>query len=180
MKHLLPGLKLFVLMSLFTGLLYPALITIVAQIFFKEKADGQMTLIAQKFENEKYFWGRPSSVAYNPLPSGGSNLGPTSAELKKQFEDRKTKLRKSHPEKTYDCPQDLLFASGSGLDPDISPASAMYQIERVSRARTGISVDQLSELIQQQTQNRQWGVFGEPRVNVLQLNLALDSIEVQK
>jgi len=154
-----------------------------AQAMFPSRAEGDFIsvgertvgarLIGQKFEGPRYFWSRPSAIDYNPLPSGGSNLGPTSESLKRAVEERRTKLKAAHPDQPGEPPQDLLFASGSGLDPHISPAAAEYQVSRVARAR-GLEARKIRELISGATQERSFGFLGEPVVNVLLLNLALD------
>lgn len=169
MKHFLPALRIFLFLSLVTGVFYPALVTGISQTFFPEEAQGRPSLIQQKFESPRSFWGRPSASEF---PSGGSNLGPTSAALKKIYEERKSQLKAAHGSE-IDPPQDLLFASGSGLDPEISPEAAAYQIERVAKNRA-MSIEQVQKLVQTQTVGRQFGVLGEPRVNVLELNKALD------
>lgn len=185
MKHILPSLRMLVFMTILTGIVYPLLITILGQSFFREEANGSLIkrgdtvlgsrLVAQNFAGQSYFWPRPSSGGYNPLPSGGSNLGPTSADLKKAVEERRAKLKAAHPEEG-EPPQDLLFASGSGLDPEISPAAAHYQAARVAKAR-GISAAQVEKVIEACTAQRQFHFLGEPRVHVLALNLALDEIQ---
>ena len=136
-------------------------------------------LIAQKFDQAKYFWPRPSSQDYNPLPSGGSNLSPTSKQLQDTVAARKQALLKADPTKTAEeIPADLIYASGSGLDPHISPAAALFQVERVAKARglDSSKKDAIINLIGRLTEGRGLGVFGEPRVNVLKLNMALDNI----
>jgi K+-transporting ATPase ATPase C chain len=187
MKTIIQALKLFLIMTIITGMVYPILITVVGQTLFPEKANGSLIkfdgkiigseLLAQKFASDKYFWPRPSAIDYNPLPSGGSNLGPTSAALKDSVMMRKNVLEKVHPGEGK-VPIDLLFASGSGLDPDISPQAAKFQIDRVVRARRldNEGKNKLSKLIEKQIEQPDFGIFGEPRINVLKLNLALDSI----
>ncbi len=176
MKQLMPAIKLFALLTVLTGILYPLFITLIAQKVFPEQANGSLlykdgklvgsALVAQKFQTPQYFWARPSAVDYNPMPSGGSNAGPTSADLKaKVLERQKLGLT-----------DEMLFASASGLDPHISPAAAKSQVERIVLARklgeTGKG--KLMQLIEQNTEQRQFGFLGEVRVNVLRLNLALD------
>lgn len=171
------ALRLFLWMVLLTGIAYPLLITLIAFSAFKHQSEGGFVnvdgklvgarLIAQKFESEKYFWPRPSSTSYNPLPSGGSNLGPTSAALKKAVEERKSALSKAH---SSDIPRELLFASGSGLDPHISLQAAYYQVDRIAKAR-GLDAQNIKKVIVSQIEGRFLGV---PCVNVLELNLALD------
>jgi K+-transporting ATPase ATPase C chain len=174
---------MLIFMTILTGVGYPLLVTVVGQALFKSRANGSLArsgdvilgsfLVAQNFEGAKYFWPRPSGGAsFNPLPSGGTNLGPVSADLKKAFDERKAKLSVANPG-MGEPPQDLLFSSGSGLDPEISPRAADYQISRVAKAR-GMSDDQVRKMVERFTEERQIGVLGEPRVNVLALNIALD------
>jgi K+-transporting ATPase ATPase C chain len=173
-------------MTILTGIVYPLLITGLAQILFPDKAKGSFVLfrgkivgsalIGQRFNSERYFWPRPSAIDYNPLPSGGSNLGPTSAELLKKVTERRKSLEETNPNSGA-VPVDLLFASGSGLDPHITPEAAKYQIERVARAR-GLDIEQKNRLIvlvKKHVESPVLGIFGEPRINVLRLNLAIDS-----
>jgi len=184
MKHFLPAFRVFLFLSIVTGLVYPMLMTALGHALFRNQVDGQMIKkagvvfgakpIAQKFTAEKYFWGRPSSIDYNPTPSGGSNLGPTSEVLKKAVNDRAANIRKSQGLSATDMiPQDLLFASGSGLDPDISPEAAEFQSARIARVR-GLEVAQVKKIIQAHVLQPDLGFLGDPRVNVLELNLALD------
>lgn len=181
------GLRLFLWLMLLTGILYPLLITAIAKTLFKHSAEGDFLtiqgkpvgarLIAQKFESDKYFWPRPSSIDFNPLPSGGSNLGPTSAALKKAVEERKAHLAKAG--KSASIPTELLFASGSGLDPHLSPSAAYFQVDRIVKAR-GLDPQkgkqEIEKLISQRTEGRRLGFLGNPCVNVLELNLALDAL----
>ena len=174
---------MFLWMTFLTGIIYPLLITAIAQLTMKQKADGDFlsvkdktvgaTLIAQKFESDKYFWARPSAVDYNPLPSGGSNLGPTSAALKKAVEERQEKIIKAHPVDKNKIPTELLFASGSGLDPHISVFTAYFQIERVAKSR-GLESSDIKHLIDSMVIKPRLGFLGEACVNVLMLNKALD------
>lgn len=178
MKTFFTALKLFLFMTTLTGVLYPLGITGLAQTFWKDKASGSLIeqdgkvlgseLIGQKFTTEKYFWSRPSAVDYNPASSSGSNLGMSSADLKAKVEERKQQLP--------NAPADLLFASGSGLDPHISVQAAQYQQKRVTTARnlSAEQVQQLEKTIEQVTEKRTFGILGESRVNVLKLNLMLD------
>lgn len=180
------NMRMFVWMTVLTGLIYPLLITGIAQLTMKQKADGGFisfkdkvvgaSLIAQKFESDRYFWGRPSAVDYNPLPSGGSNLGPISTELKKIVADRKEKFLKSGTSK--DIPSELLFASGSGLDPHISLETAYFQMERIAKSR-GLEDQEIKTLIDKMAINPTLGFIGNSHVNVLQLNMALDEISQQ-
>ncbi|HRD67525.1 MAG TPA: potassium-transporting ATPase subunit KdpC [Candidatus Competibacter sp.] len=189
MKTLIrPAVTLFVLLSIIAGLIYPLLVTGIGQAAFPVQAAGSLIerdgkligsrLIGQNFADPKYFWGRPSATApqpYNAAASGGSNLGPLSPALQDAVESRVKALRAADPGNTQPVPIDLVTASASGLDPHISPAAAEYQIVRVARAR-GLAPEAVRGLVAQHTEARQWGVFGEPRVNVLELNLALDAL----
>jgi K+-transporting ATPase ATPase C chain len=170
-------------MTLVTGVAYPLGVTGISQMLFKQQADGSLivrnekvvgsSLIGQPFSDPKYFWGRPSATSpmpYNGASSGGSNQGPTNPALKEAVEER----IKALGSKARPVPVDLVTASGSGLDPHISPAAAEYQIPRVAKARN-ISEEKLRELVARHTEGRQLGILGEPRVNVLRLNLALDA-----
>jgi len=178
------ALRMFIWMLLLTGLIYPLLVTALGFFLMPKKAQGSLViykgkiigsvLIGQKFESGKYFWPRPSAVDYNPLPSGGSNLGPTSAELQQQVEKRHSVLVSLY--KTEQIPSELLFASGSGLDPHITPEAAYFQMERVSKER-GIESKKLKVLIDSLTQKRRFGFLGVKYINVLMLNLALDQEE---
>lgn len=186
MKYIIPALRFKIFMTILLGLIYPFAITGVSQVLFPKQASGDFitrggkvigsTLIAQNFEKPQYFWPRPSAVGYNPLPSGGSNLGQASADLKKTVDERVAKLKSAHPEQTGEPPQDLLFASASGLDPHISIAAAQYQLQRVAKARN-LTPEQVQILLNESTAGRQLGIFGEPTVNVLTLNLALDKMQ---
>ena len=182
-----PALVLFALLSAFTGLLYPAAVTGAAQALFPVQAAGSLVmrdgkpvgsaLIGQNFSDPKHFWGRPSATApqpYNASASGGSNQGPLNPALADAVKARVEALRAADPGNTAPVPVDLVTASASGLDPDISPAAAHYQAARVARER-GVPIDQVNALIAKNTQSPLWGVLGESRVNVLALNLALDA-----
>jgi K+-transporting ATPase ATPase C chain len=179
---IIQSIRILVVMTVITGLAYPLIVTGIAQVVFKDQANGSLiyqnekivgsSLIGQPFSDPKYFWGRPSATSpmpYNSASSSGSNQGPTNPALKEAVEGR----IKDHGGKTP-VPADLVTASGSGLDPHISPAAAEYQIARVAKAR-GIQESVLKELVQKHTEARQLGILGEPRVNVLRLNLALDA-----
>ncbi|HOW63399.1 MAG TPA: potassium-transporting ATPase subunit KdpC [Candidatus Contendobacter sp.] len=193
MKTLIrPAVTLFILLSVITGLIYPLLVTGIGQALFPQQAAGSLIerdgklvgsrLIGQNFTDPKYFWGRPSATSpypYNAAASGGSNLGPLNPALKEAVESRVKALRIADPGNAAPVPVDLVTASASGLDPHISPAAAEYQVTRVARAR-GLAPETVRNLVTQQTENRQWGIFGEPRVNVLELNLALDPLPSQK
>lgn len=188
MKTLLrPALSLFFALTLVTGVLYPLLVTAIAQVAFPRQANGSLIvqngktvgseLIGQNFDSHKYFWGRLSatSPAYNAAASSGSNFGPLHPDLKKNVQARLDALKKADPQNTARVPVDLVTASASGLDPHISPAAANYQIARVARVRK-LDENKVRQLVAQSTQGRTLGVLGEPRVNVLQLNRALDAM----
>jgi len=177
---------LLVLLTLITGVIYPLAVTGVSQVAFAHPANGSVIerdgkplgseLIGQAFTDPKYFWPRPSATslfANNPSSSGGSNLGPNNTALTDAVKQRIDALRAADPANTAPVPVDLVTASGSGLDPQISPAAAEYQVARVARAR-GMSADAVRKLVAAATEGRQLGVLGEPRVDVLALNLALD------
>jgi len=189
MKTLLrPMLSLFVVLSVITGLVYPLVVTGIGRAAFSREAAGSLiykdgkavgsSLIGQNFDEPKYFWGRLSATAPNPnnaTASGGSNFGPLNPSLTDAVKARIAALRDADPSAQLPVPADLVTASGSGLDPEISPAAADYQVARVAKAR-GLTPDVVRDLIASNTQGRQWGIFGEPRVNVLKLNLALDGL----
>jgi potassium-transporting ATPase KdpC subunit len=180
---------LFLCLTLLTGVLYPTLVTGLAQLFFPRQANGSLVtrsgqvvgsaLIGQQFSDPKYIWGRLSAAGgspYNAAASGGSNLGPTNPALLDQAQARIDALRAADPDNTAPVPVDLVTASGSGLDPHISVAAARYQAARVARVR-GLTLSQVQALIDQHTTGRTLGLLGEPRVNVLELNLALDALQ---
>ncbi len=181
------AIRLLVICMVLTGVLYPAAITVVARAVFPAQANGSLIrqdgrivgsrLIGQSFSAPKYFWSRLSatSPAYNAASSSGSNLGPTNAALFDAVKGRIAALRDADPTNTAPIPVDLVTASASGLDPHISPAAAQYQMSRVARARH-LSSATVEALVAQHTQPRWLGVWGEPVVNVLQLNLALDTL----
>lgn len=177
---------LFVLLTLITGLLYPMVVTGLAKTLFPKNAAGSIVykgdqaigseLIGQNFTDPKYFWGRPSATAPQPnnaTASGGSNLGPLNPALADAVKARIEALKAADPENKLAIPMDLVTTSASGLDPEISPEAAKYQANRVARARS-ISIENVLQRIDEHTQERQLGIFGERRVNVLKLNLALD------
>ncbi len=185
-RQLRPVLMVFLLLTAVTGIIYPLLVTGVAQLAFPERANGSLIrkeggyagseLIGQPFDDPKYFRGRLSATPdfpYNSASSSGSNLGPSNPALVEAVKTRMEALQKADPGNKSSVPIDLVTSSGSGLDPHISPAAAIYQIPRVARAR-GLSEDRVRRLVEQFTEPRQWGFLGEPRVNVLKLNLALD------
>ena len=186
MKSLGLSIRFLLWMTLLTGIIYPFVITAIGQIAMKHAASGSLlehkgkvvgsSLIAQKFESEKYFWPRPSANDYNGLASGGSNLGPTSADLKKAIEKRKAAILKAHSgTDASKIPPELLFASGSGLDPHISPEAADFQIDRIAKAR-GLGKEDIKKLVQNNTQGPFLQFLGPPCVNVLTLNIALDEL----
>lgn len=183
-----PALTLLILLTAITGIAYPLLVTGLAQVIFPVQANGSLltrggkpigsALIGQQFTASKYFWGRPSATtpqAYNGTASGGSNLGPTNPALTGAAKQRIAALQAADPGNHATIPVDLVTASGSGLDPEISPAAAQYQLARVARAR-GLPPAEVQALVARCTRGRQFGVLGEPRVNVLELNLALDAL----
>jgi len=185
-KQLVIALKATVVLTILTGIAYPLLVTGLARVFFPHQADGSLIpkgdkfvgseLIGQRFTKPEYFHGRPSGAGndgYDGLASGPMNLGPTNQKLVDRVKGDLKTFRAENPNYTGPIPADLLTASGSGLDPDISPASAEAQTARVAAAR-GMSVDALRQLVAANTEGRQFGILGEPRVNVLRLNLALD------
>ena len=189
LASLRPALVLFLLLSVLTGFLYPLLVTGVAQLLFPARAAGSIVtrdghavgsrLIGQSFSDPKYFWGRPSATTpqpYNGTASTGSNLGPLNPALLDAIKPRVAALRGADPGNSAPVPIDLVTASASGLDPEISLAAANYQAPRVARAR-GLAPERVQALIAQHAEGTLLGVLGEPRVNVLELNLALDALK---
>jgi K+-transporting ATPase ATPase C chain len=189
LAQLRPAIVLFALLAIITGVIYPFAITGVAQAVFPQQANGSLiyrngqpvgsALIGQPFDDPKYFWGRLSATLpfpYNAAASSGSNYGPLSSALTDEVKVRIAALKTTDPTNNQPIPVDLVTSSGSGLDPDISVAAALYQVPRVARAR-GLSEEQVRALVQQHTEGRQFGILGEPRVNVLELNLALDALQ---
>jgi len=192
--HLRPAIVALAVLTLLTGFVYPLIVTGIAQVFLPTQANGSVverngkpvgsSLIGQSFDDPKYFWGRLSATS--PVPytafhaekgtgSGGSNLGPLNPALREAAEARIKALRAADPSNLAPIPVDLVTASGSGLDPDISPAAAAYQVPRIARVR-GLSEETVLGIVGRHTRGPQWGVLGESRVNVLALNLALDGI----
>lgn len=183
------AIKFLLVMTVLLGVIYPFFMTGVAQLTFPAKANGSLImkdgkivgseLIGQKFDSTIYFWSRPSSIDYNPIPSGASNLGPTSEKLKKQVNERRRLFAAGNSiTDTSLIPKEMVFASGSGLDPHISPETALLQLNRVATARNlnEAQKQRVEQLIKNKTEEPQFFLFGEPRINVFKLNLALDSI----
>lgn len=185
MKQILISIRITFFLMLVLGVAYPVAVTLIAQVAFPDKANGSLvyddgtlrgsSLIAQNFEKPEYFWPRPSAAAFNPLPSGGSNAGPTAKSLLDAAKERGDKLRAANPG-AGDPPQHLLFASGSGLDPHQSVAAIQYQAARVAAARE-MPLDDLQKLITNHVEGRQLGILGDEIVNVLALNRALDKVK---
>jgi potassium-transporting ATPase KdpC subunit len=184
-KQMVPAFRAVLLLTVVTGLVYPGVVTGLAQVFFRDKANGSMvtnngqvvgsSLIGQNFTKPEYFHGRPSAAGsgYDGMASSGSNLGPTNQRLIDRVKADEAAFRKDNPDFTGPIPADLLTASGSGLDPEVSPASAQAQVARVAKSR-GVDAGVLGKLVDAHVEGRDLGVLGEPRVNVLMLNLALD------
>ncbi|HBC77115.1 MAG TPA: potassium-transporting ATPase subunit KdpC [Bacteroidales bacterium] len=183
------AIKFLMIMTIMTGIIYPFLMTGLAQLIFPARANGSLVmkdgriagseLVGQKFDSNIYFWPRPSAIDYNPIPSGASNLGPTSDKLKKQVKERRRLFVINNLiTDTTAIPKEMLFASASGLDPHISPESALLQLNRVAGGRNldEVQIQKVKQLIKNKTQGPQYFLFGEPRINVFDLNLALDSI----
>jgi K+-transporting ATPase ATPase C chain len=188
LRELKPAFLSLVVLTVLTGLVYPLVVTGIGQVLFPRQANGSIVeregkavgsaLIGQPFSSPKYFWPRPSATSpypYNAAASSGSNQGPLNPALADAVAGRIKALRDADPENKAPVPADLVTASGSGLDPQISPAAAEYQVNRVARARN-LDPSKVRELVLQHTQGRQLGFLGEPRVNVLALNLALDAM----
>jgi len=186
-NQLRASLVIFLLLTLVTGVAYPLLVTGVAQTVFPRQAQGSLIehdgvmrgseLIGQQFDEPQYFWGRLSATGpmpYNAAASSGSNLGPTNSALVDAVQGRTAALAAADPENKVKIPVDLVTSSASGLDPHISPAAAEYQVPRVARAR-GLTVAEVRQVVAKHTEGRTFGVLGEPRVNVLMLNLELDA-----
>src|SRR5438445_2925585 len=187
-EGLRPAALAFLILTFLTGIIYPLIVTAFAQLF-PDKAAGSVIevngkavgseLIGQPFSDPKYFWSRPSATSpqpYNGASSSGSNLGPTNKALAEAVADRIKRLREADPGNTAPVPADLVTASASGLDPHISPEAAQFQVSRVAKAR-GLTEERIQELLDRHTEARTFGVLGEPRVNVLRLNLALDALK---
>jgi K+-transporting ATPase ATPase C chain len=188
-RQLRSALAFTVVFTVLLGIFYPLAVTGIAQVFFRHQANGSLIedngkslgseLIGQPFSDPGYFWGRLSATApfpYNAAASSGSNYGPTNPALRQAIKARMDALRAVDPDNSEPIPVDLVTYSASGLDPHISVAAADYQVARVARYR-GLSVQQVRALVDRSTEGRQFGILGEPRVNVLQLNLALDKLK---
>lgn len=186
-KLIRSAIGMLLILTVITGIFYPLLITVLAQVIFPAQANGSLeqqgetvvgsALIGQANDNSRYFWGRPSVIGYNPLPSSGSNLSLTNAALQETVSQREAAFRAANqvPE-NVPVPAEMLFASGSGLDPHISPVAARLQIDRVAAAR-GFDRGQLAALVEHYSEGPQLGFLGQPRVNVLRLNRALDELK---
>ena len=188
LKMLRQSVIALVALTVITGIIYPLAVTGIARGVFPHKSSGSLivqngtavgsSLIGQPFSDPKYFWSRPSATSpepYNGAASSGSNLGPTNPALLKAIQERVAALRAADPGNTQPVPIDLVTSSASGLDPDISPAAAYYQAGRVARAR-GLGLTDVEALVARFTEGRQLGILGDPRVNVVELNMALDSL----
>lgn len=187
-RELRPALVIFLSLTVVTGLLYPGAVYVIGRTLFPSQASGSVIeqdghavgsrLLGQPFTSPQYFWSRPSATSpgNNGAASSGSNQATTNPALLAAVKDRVAALRAADPGNVRPIPVDLVTASGSGLDPEISPAAAAYQVGRVARAR-GLDEAQVRSLVQNATQQRTFGILGEPRVNVLELNLALDALK---
>ncbi len=190
MRLFIQSIRQTILWTIIAGVAYPLVMTGVAQLLFRKQANGSLIerngqiigseLIAQQFTGDKYFWPRPSAGSYATVPSGASNLGPTSQALQSNATANAAAFRAGNKlAADAPVPADMVFTSGSGLDPHISPESARLQVARVAGAR-GIAEDQVKTLVEKFVKAPQWGIFGEPRVNVLELNVALDDLQPKK
>ena len=188
LKEFKPALILLIALSILTGMIYPALVTGVANVVFPKQASGSLLenegrivgsrLIGQNFADPGHFWGRPSATGpmpYNAAASSGSNQGPLNPALEAAVKGRIAALQASNPGQSAPIPVDLVTASASGLDPHISVAAALWQVPRIAGQRR-LAESEIASLVTEHTEGRQWGVLGEPRVNVLTLNLALDKL----
>ena len=191
LKELRPAIVIFALLTLLTGVLYPGVVTLLSRVLFANQASGSLIerdgkvvgsrLLGQSFTSPQYFWSRPSATSPQPnngAVSSGSNQSATNPKLESAVRGRIAALRAADPANTDPVPVDLVTASASGLDPHISPAAAEFQVARVARAR-GLPIDTVRSLVAASTEGRTFGLLGEPRVNVLELNLALDASAAQ-
>ncbi|MFA6457218.1 MAG: potassium-transporting ATPase subunit KdpC [Bacteroidota bacterium] len=187
--YIIPALRMLIVMTLFTGILFPVSMTFLSHVIFPYQANGSLIekngvligseLIGQEFVSDKYFHSRPSGIGYNPVPSGGTNWCPTDKRLADSAKARGDKfIRHNNLSAITVVPKDMLFASGSGVDPHISPEAAVLQVERLAAVRgfDAQKTSALKELVRRHTEHPQFGLFGEPRVNVLNLNIALDNL----
>ena len=190
MKLLIQSILLTIVFTVISGILYPLAITGISQVAFQDKANGSLLmrdgkvvgseLLAQQFTGDKYFWPRPSAGSYGTVPSGASNLGPTSQALQSNVTANAAAFRTGNKlAADAPVPADMVFTSASGLDPHISPEAARLQVGRVATARS-MGADQVKALVEKFVESPQWGIFGEARVNVLRLNLALDDMDTKK
>jgi K+-transporting ATPase ATPase C chain len=190
MKLLIQSILLTIIFTVLTGIIYPLAITGISQVAFHDQANGSLLvrdgkvvgseLLAQQFTGDKYFWPRPSAGSYATVPSGASNLGPTSQALQSNVTANAMAFRTGNKlAADAPVPADMVFTSASGLDPHISPEAARLQIGRVAAARS-MGADQVKALVEKFVESPQWGIFGEARVNVLRLNLALDDMDTKK
>lgn len=190
MKTIIISLRMLLVMSVLTGIAYPLLITAIGQSIFHHKANGSLIekdgkvigseLIGQTYDSARYFWSRPSAIGYNPFPSGGSNLCPTSKKLKEQVDARKHAfVMGNYLKPDEQIPAEMLFASGSGLDPHISVKAALLQVDRIAKVRNfnAMQKKMLIKLISERTELSQFSILGEQRINVLMLNLDVDKIK---
>jgi potassium-transporting ATPase KdpC subunit len=188
-RNLSIAIKFLLVMIVVTGIIYPIILTGIVQVVFPHKANGSLyiingktvgsELIGQKFDSITYFWSRPSAIDYKPIPSGATNLGPTSKKLLQQVNERRNVFVEiNNIQDTNLIPKEMLFASGSGLDPHTSPEAVLLQVKRIVKARNfnQLQVQKLYKLIDQNTEKRQYGLFGEQRINILRLNSELNEI----
>jgi potassium-transporting ATPase KdpC subunit len=188
-SQIIIALKFLFVMTLLTGITYPMIMTGITQLSFPAKANGSLimkdgkivgsVLIGQKFDSIKYFSSRPSAIGYNPIPSGASNYGPSSDTLKKQVAARRINFMKMNSVNEMSVPTEMIFASGSGLDPHISPESALMQVDRIVKTRqlNNVRKDLLLKKIKELTESPQYFFLGEKRINVLLLNIELDNLD---
>ncbi|MEL7797952.1 potassium-transporting ATPase subunit KdpC [Idiomarina loihiensis] len=184
-KSLWVGLRFSLTLIVVCGVIFTSVVTLVGEQLFPNQATGSVImrdgkpigseLVAQDFTSERYFYARPSAAGYDPTATGGSNLAPSNPELRAQARERSERIQKFEGVSADEIPVELIAATGAGLDPHISPAAAEFQAPRIAKAR-GLSKDEVMQLVREHTEGKQFGVFGQPRVNVLMLNLALDNV----